>query len=77
MESGEWQFYRTISGTLAITNSNAIGITAAFCEEIQQVSPLVINFPWEIQTKRVPITTSYLYKFQKCQILSTNTKPLF
>ena len=51
MESGEWQFYRTISGTLAITNSNAIGITAAFCEEIQQVSPLFINFPWEIQTR--------------------------
>ena len=51
MESGKWQFYRTISGTLAISNSNAIGITAAFCEEIQQVSPLFINFPWEIQTR--------------------------
>ena len=73
MESGEWQFYRTISGTLAITNSNAIGITAAFCEEIQQVSPLVINFPWEIQTKRVPITTSYLYKSQKSPVITKTT----
>ena len=77
MESGEWQFYRTISGTLAITNSNANGTTAAFCEEIQQVSPLFIDLPLEIQTKRVPITTSYWYKSQKCQILSTNTKPFF
>lgn len=53
MESGKWQFYRTISETLAVSYSNATKTTAAFWEEIQQVSPFFINFPLEIANKAI------------------------
>ena len=51
MESDKWQFYRTISGTLAISLSTAIEITTPFCEEMLWLSLLFVNFPREIENK--------------------------
>ena len=53
MKSGKQKFYRTISGTLAIKQSNATEMAAPIYEEIQWLSPLFINFPDEKANKTI------------------------